>query len=142
NLAAENSLPPMAPPTLPKQNISSQQNSTPLPPVFTPSSVGQSPPSFLTKEPTSLREVSVCLNAVKKFLSSHGSELRGLGDRLDAVERPVSFSQPRDQDLVDKVDVIEARIIEVESKLDQHHRALSGGPGLGRKRYSDSETGS
>jgi hypothetical protein len=143
DLAMANALPPrMPPPIMPKQNISSQQNSTPLPPVFTPSSVGQSPPSFLTKEPANLREVSICLSAVKKFLSSHGSELRGLGDRLDAVERPVSFSQSRDQDLVDKVDIIEARIIEVESKLDQHHRALSGGSGLGRKRHGDSETGS
>ena len=126
----------MPPPVTTKQNVPCQQitayekhipsqpNSTPLP-VFTPSV--DSPPSFLAKEPTNLREVSICLSAVRKFLSCHGSELRGLGERLYAVEHhPLSFSQqPRDQDLVDKVDMIDARITEIESKVDQHHRALS-----------------
>jgi hypothetical protein len=86
--------------------------------VMTPTSRVISPP-LLTTEPQNLREVAGHLQAMRRFMTENVAQLRGLGDRLELVEHTSSFSQvPRDQEIIDKLEMIETRIIDVESKFE------------------------
>jgi hypothetical protein len=94
--------------------------------VLTPSSQSGTPPPLIPQDPSSLRELAHHMNALRNFVTRHDMQFRGVFERLDAAETTHSFSQPpRDQDLFDKVDGIETRIIEIEGHVDQHSKLLA-----------------
>jgi hypothetical protein len=93
--------------------------------MLTPSSQALSPPPFILQDPSSLAQLAHHLSVLNKFVSNHGSQLRGLLGRVETVERSSFFSQPGvPVEFNDKLDHIEARVIEVETKVDDHTKAL------------------
>jgi hypothetical protein len=93
--------------------------------LVTQGSQSATPPLPILQDSSSLQELAHHLKALRMFVAKHGNQLRGIYERLDAVEVPQSFSQNlRDQDLVDKVDGLETRIIEVEGNMDHHKKIL------------------
>lgn len=83
-----------------------------------------SPPPMLLNESQSVQEVASQLQALRKYMTQQAAQLRGLADRLDLMERTSSFSQaPRDQELLDKLDLVEARVMDVENKMEDAHAA-------------------
>jgi hypothetical protein len=115
NRASPRNMPP--PTTIPRTSIGTPSLAGTRR-MMTPSSQIISPP-LLTKEPESLQEVAGHIQAMRRFMTQHVAQLRGLGDRLDMVERTSSFSQaPRDQEIIDKLEMIETRIIDVEGKFE------------------------
>jgi hypothetical protein len=94
--------------------------------VLTPSSQTRTPPPLIPQDPSSLRELAHHMNALRNFVTMHEAQFRGVFERLDAAETTHSFSQPpRDQELFDKVDAIETRIIEIEGNVDQHSKLFA-----------------
>jgi hypothetical protein len=92
------------------------------------SSQAATPPPPVPQDPSSLREMAHHLSALRAFVLRHGSLLRGISDRLENVELGPSYSQPpKDQELCDKVEGIETRIMEIESHVDHHGKLLDEG---------------
>ncbi|KAF2664531.1 hypothetical protein BT63DRAFT_91524 [Microthyrium microscopicum] len=107
----------MRPPAGPR-NFNGGQNTVSRSVVSSSSQI-LSPPALLSHDVQSLRDLANHVQSLRKFLSNHGSHIRGLGDRLDAMERTSIFSQiPRDQDTIDKLEMIETRILEIEGKVE------------------------
>jgi hypothetical protein len=124
--------PRMLPPGLPSQAGSIQASALVKigsHPILTPSSQSNmSPPVFPAngKEPKDLREVNLNLSVIKGYLSQNRASMKKLDDRLGMLETGSIISQiPRDNELYDKLDMLEGRLLELEAKVDEHHKVVS-----------------